>query len=201
MNIATPEQIHHFWFGTLDSDGCADTVHRQRWFQPDAQFDKEIGERFAQTLDAAHNDELDHWHDEAASWLSFILLCDQFPRNMFRNHAKAFASDALARKAVMLGLERGYDEALTLDEKAFAFLPFEHSENRVDQFLSVGLYTSLRDHAPSSQKSTAGNYLRYAQQHRDVILRFDRFPHRNAALARASSAAELAYLADGGGFR
>ncbi len=200
MSIATPEQIHQFWFGTLDSQGCADAAHRQRWFKPDAQFDQEIGRRFAPTLDAAHSGELDHWSDDARSWLSFILMCDQFPRNLFRDDAKAFASDPLALNAAKLGLQRGYDEALSVDEKAFAFLPFEHSEDRVNQFLSVGLFTSLRDHAPASQKSTAGNYLRFAQQHRDVILRFGRFPHRNAALGRASSVAEQAYLADGGGF-
>lgn len=199
MTIVTPAAIHQFWFGTLNSAGLADAEHRQRWFSIDAEFDQQIAREFGATFAAARQGALQDWWDASAGWLSYLLLCDQFPRNIFRGSADAFAGDALALAAARVGLERGHHHALTLDEQAFAYLPFEHSEDPLDQYLSVGLLTTLRDHAQPELRSQAGDYLRHAQQHRDLILRFGRFPHRNAVLQRHNSAAETAYLAQASG--
>ena len=119
-----------------------------------------------------------------------ILLLDQVPRNVVRNSAHAFATDPLAReyagRTIAAGLDRRIDAALRI----FVYLPFEHSEDPDDQDRAVALCEALGD----------ANYLKYAQAHRDVIHRFGRFPHRNRALARASTPEEQAWLDAGGGF-
>jgi uncharacterized protein (DUF924 family) len=125
-------------------------------------------------------------------------MLDQLPRNLHRGSAEAFAQDAkardLARTAV---LARGFDRALPPAAATFLYLPFEHSEALADQNLAVALFEGLRD-VPSM--AAPGGAIDYAWRHRAVILRFGRFPHRNAALGRASTPAEEAWLAAGGGF-
>ena len=92
------------------------------------------------------------------------------------------------------------DQSLTCDERCFFYLPFEHSESLVDQHTCVGLFSALRDATPNGFKHLTGSYLRHAQQHRDIIARFGRFPHRNAVLGRQSTPAEIAFLEHGSSF-
>ena len=161
-----------------------------KWFAKDDAFDAELHARFLDEHFAAARREREALLDDANGALALILLLDQVPRNVFRDSAHAFATDPLAHeyadRAIAAGFDRDIDPALRI----FFYLPFEHSEAIADQDRTVALCEALGD----------ANYLKYAQAHRDVIRRFGRFPHRNRALARVSTAAEQDWLDAGGGF-
>ncbi len=188
-----------FWFGPL-TDGLAAEDIRQRWFQPDAAFDNQCRETFSSQLQQAADGELEHWRQSAAGCLAYIVLCDQLPRNIHRGGKQAFAWDHLALAAARTGITEGLDLHLGWDQRTFFYMPFEHSEAMLDQHTSVGLFTALRDEASGTLRNTMGNNLRYAQQHRDIIRRFNRFPHRNQVLGRVSTAEEAAFAAGGNSF-
>lgn len=190
----SPAAVLQFWFGPLDEHGMAQPAQRQRWFQRDDDFDEQIRSQFEPWLAAAAQGQLDLWLQDPKGWLAFLILCDQFPRNLYRGSAQAFAWDERSRTAARAGINQRRHLQLGIDEQAFAFLPFEHSEDLADQYLACGLCLSLRDHSPKSLREATGTYLRHAQQHRDTILRFGRFPYRNHALGRSSTAEELAFL-------
>lgn len=189
MNDA--ERLLGFWF----AEG-PDTF-RQAWFAKDEAFDAACRD-FGPLLLPARDGALDAWAGTPEGALALLLLLDQIPRNLHRGRAEAFAFDphgrAVARRAV---LARGFDRALTPVKRVFLYLPFEHGEDMADQDLSVALFEGLRD-VPAMR--APGGPIDYAWRHRAVILRFGRFPHRNAALGRACTAAEAAWLAEGGGF-
>lgn len=192
------EDVLTFWFGTLH-EGFAEDATRARWFAADATFDAQIRTRFAALPAAAKQGHLDAWKASPRGSLAFILVTDQFTRNFYRGTAEAFACDGLALAAAKAAVRTGHDRHLTFDERCFVYLPFEHSEDLIDQHTSVGLFTRLRDDTPAGKRHITGDTLRFAHQHRDIIERFGRFPHRNAALGRASTEAE-AEFARGGGF-
>jgi len=133
---------------------------------------------------------LEGWLDDPRACLGRVILLDQFPRNMFRGEAQAFATDARARAAARVILDRGWDKAMTQPEQLFAYLPFEHSESLEDQHLSCEL-----------MKDFDAEQYRYALRHREIIDRFGRFPHRNDILGRQSTPAEIEFLKQpGSGF-
>lgn len=190
--MTTPADILAFWF----ADG-PDTF-REAWFRRDDAFDAAIRETFGAATVAAREGALDGWAQMPDSALALLVLLDQFPRNIHRGSAEAFASDAHARAiAREVVLRRRFDLALTPTERCFLYLPFEHSEAMADQDLSVALFEGLRD---DPRQAAPGGTIDYAWRHRAVIARFGRFPHRNAALGRTSTAEEQAWLAAGGGF-
>ncbi|MDJ0390979.1 DUF924 family protein [Roseomonas sp. E05] len=191
--MTQPDDILGFWF----AEGRA--AARPVWFQRDARFDAEIRARFGGLLEPARNGALDEWTTRPEGALALLLLLDQFPRNLFRGHRDAFASDpqarVMARQAV---LGRRQDLALPPVARVFLYLPFEHSEAMEDQNLSVALFEGLRDHP--AQRAPGGT-IDYAWRHWRVIRRFGRFPHRNAALGRTDTPEEALYLAQpGAGF-
>lgn len=190
--MTTPLDVLSFWF----ADG-PDT-YREAWFKRDDAFDAEIRERFGGLSAAAGIDALASWRETSAGVLALAILLDQFPRNLHRGRAEAFAADPImrdiARDAV---LGRRVDLGLTVVQRVFLYLPFEHSEAMADQDLSVALFEGLRD---DQRMAKPAGVIDYAWRHRAVIERFGRFPHRNAALGRESTAAERAWLAAGGGF-
>lgn len=177
-----------FWFGgTLEP--------RSAWFVKNPQFDAEIARRFADLQAFAAVGGAEHWCETAAGALALLVLLDQFPRNLFRGRAAAFACDADARRIAGEALRRGHDRQLAPVQRWFVYLPFEHSEDLADQDRSVALFQTLQ-----GDPATVGT-LDYAERHREVIQRFGRFPHRNAALGRVNTDAEAAYLAQpGAGF-
>ena len=159
----------------------------ERWFAKNDAFDAEFRTRFLAAHEAAAQGELDHWAKEPEGALALLVLLDQFPRNTFRGHARAFATDpkalAVARQAIEDGLDLQVDEAL----RRFFYLPFMHSELLADQERSVELNAALD-----------ANTQRFAILHRDIIARFGRFPHRNALLGRTTTAEEQRFLDEGG---
>jgi len=186
------EGLLEFWF----AEG-PDTF-RKAWFERDHGFDAACREGFGALVVPARDGALDGWAETPRGALALALLLDQFPRNLFRGTAEAFASDAhalaVARRVV---LRDRFDLELTAVERIFLYLPFEHSEAMADQDLSVALYEGLRD-VPAM--AAPGAPIDYAWRHRAVIGRFGRYPHRNAALEREDTAAERVWLEGGGGF-
>jgi len=161
----------------------------KRWFVQDAAVDAEIRDKFNSLYTAALAGSLGHWEDDASGALAHIILLDQFPRNMFRGSAAAFAADRLARAAAGRAIERGFDRQAVKAERPFFYLPYMHSEELADQERCCGLCRAAED---------AGT-LKFAELHADIIRRFGRFPHRNAVLRRVTTPEEQAFL-DGGGF-
>lgn len=161
----------------------------ERWFNKNAAFDKEIRERFFDTYEAAAAGRLSDWEQSAQGALALLILLDQFPRNMFRGDARAFATDPLARAITAGAIIRGFDSQVPKELRSFFYLPFEHSEDLADQERCITLNKATGD----------ADGLKWAEIHADIIRRFGRFPHRNAALGRTTTPEEQAFL-DGGGF-
>lgn len=187
-----------FWFGALDGDGLADPERAARWFEGGPAFDRELAERFGADHAEARAGRLDRWADLPRGRLALVLHLDQLSRNLYRGSADAFGADAHALALARGGLARGEDAGLAPIERVFLYLPFEHSEALADQELSVACFRALAEGAPPSARESFASYLDHAVRHRDVIARFDRFPHRNAALARVATPEELAFLATRG---
>lgn len=162
----------------------------RKWFVKDDAFDTEIRQRFEALHFSAARRELEDWLDEPAGALALLLLLDQFPRNLFRDSAHAYASDPLARHYAACAIAAGQDAAIDPGLRAFFYLPYEHSEDEQDQVRSIELFEAL---------GNAGS-LDYAIRHQKIIERFGRFPHRNRALGRRNTAEEKAWLDAGGGF-
>jgi len=171
-----------FWFGA----GADYGKRHKRWFEKDTAFDAEVTRLFLPLYERRAGDR--EWLDDARACLARILVLDQFPRHMFRGNARAFAADGLALEAARVAVERGYDRTMLPVERLFAYLPFEHSEALADQMLACELTEPLQAFAQTNDAH------RYALAHRDIIERFGRFPHRNAALGRASTPEEIAFL-------
>lgn len=198
------QDVTEFWFGDLQ-DGFADDTHRERWFNGSDSFDAACAELARPVLESAApedllNGPLATWLQQPEGRLAFILLCDQFPRNIYRGTAQAFAWDTTALTVARQGILAGADRTLGWDQRSFFYLPFEHSEDLLDQHTAVGLFAQLRDETPAGKREVTGNYLRYAHVHRDIIQRFGRFPHRNKVLGRSSTDAETDFLSSGNAF-
>ena len=187
--IATPQEVLDFWFG---EPGSADHGHsRSQWFVKDAQFDAEVRRCFLPTVEAAERGTLSRWAADdrsPATVLAFVLVCDQFPRNLFRGEPRAFALDQQALAAASRLVARVGDLELLPVQRWFLYLPFEHSESRIDQQESLRLFGQLRD------DPVAGGAWEWAVKHAQVIEEFGRFPHRNAVLGRQSTPAEVKFL-------
>ncbi len=159
-----------------------------KWFNKDDDFDRTIAANFLATHEAAAAGQLADWEKTAEGTLALLIALDQFPRNMFRNTPRAFATDALAREIAQRALDRGFDKEVEQSLRSFFYLPFMHSEEMPDQDLCLSLYEALGDE----------NSMEYAVIHADIIRKFGRFPHRNPILGRASTPEEKAFLEDGG---
>jgi uncharacterized protein (DUF924 family) len=159
-----------------------------KWFEKDPAFDSEIAVRFFAVWHAAAAGKLAKWEETPEGALALVIVLDQFPRNMFRGHRRTYETDAVARAVAERAIARGFDSQVAYDERQFFYLPFIHSEHLGDQERCVALARGYGD----------DEFLKYAEQHADIVRRFGRFPHRNAMLGRATSAEEQTFLDDGG---
>lgn len=185
----TPHAVLDFWFGP------APWAYRPEWFRRDAAFDETVRERFGALVEQALAAP-PAWGTAPTDALAEILVLDQFPRNLYRGQARAFAGDPRARELALGLVDGGAHLQLHPLQRLFAYLPLEHAEDLALQDRSVALFTAL-----AAGHAGFGEVLDYAERHRDVIRRFGRFPHRNAALGRESTPQELTYLATpGSGF-
>jgi uncharacterized protein (DUF924 family) len=193
--------ILQFWFGDVDALGRSDVMHSRRWFMKDDAFDREIADRFAGTFADVRAGLREAWLDDPRGRVAYVIVLDQFPRNMFRGTARMFEGDRQALAAAVEGVARHDDAGLTVNERSFLFMPFMHSEDLDMQERSVALFTELAAGAPSELRGSMVAAVQYAEKHREIIARYERFPHRNAVLGRASTPAELAFIAEpGSGF-
>ena len=180
------DSILAFWFGMSDDPGYE--FRREYWFTKDDSFDAEIRNRFLRNYEQATGGEFDDWRNSARGCLALILLFDQFPRNMFRESPRAFATDPQALALACHAVRNNFDKSVPPVHRTFFYLPFEHSENLDDQRRSVDLYRHC-DPYPGSERS-----LNYAIRHFMVIKSFGRFPHRNKVLGRKSTTREITFL-------
>jgi len=165
-----------FWFGLSYED----------WWKGTPELDHRIRERFLQLWSEKRQLPIESFLTDPLTAMAAVILFDQFPRNMFRGHADQFATDHLALGITRAAIDKGFDEELDINERAFLYMPFQHSENLDDQNRAILLFTELGD----------DHQLGYARHHRDIIERFGRFPHRNAILGRPSRPEEIAAGAD-----
>jgi uncharacterized protein (DUF924 family) len=178
----TAPRVLAFWFGS----GAEYGIPHKRWFEKNAAFDARVRRRFStlpQRLAASGA-----WLGSARDCLARIIVLDQFPRHLYRGRARAFAYDPLALAAARRLVDKGWDRRLLPVERMFAYLPFEHSESLADQERAVRLCEPLNAFAQTPDTH------RYAILHRDIVHRFGRFPHRNAALGRPSTREEIEFL-------
>ena len=193
----SPAEVLDFWFGDGDYSPASVQALQSLWFAGRPADDQQIRPHFEHAVRAALTGEFDDWAAAAHSRLALIILLDQFTRVVFRGSAEAFSGDTYAHRLAVEGVAEGMHRELHVVERTFFLLPFEHAEDMQSQDRSITLYQQLLDDAPDEFKELAAESLRYAAAHRDIVVRFGRFPHRNRLLERATTAAEQAYL-DGG---
>jgi uncharacterized protein (DUF924 family) len=175
MSEITAQDVLRFWFEEIDS---------RKWFSNDAGFDAEIRRRFADTHEAAKRGDLSAWRHTPAGRLAEIIVLDQFTRNMYRGTPRAFAFDRLALVLAQEAVARGADCELPPAQRAFLYMPYMHSESLPVHEQAIKLFDQ-----PGLEQN-----LKYERLHKQIIERFGRYPHRNAILGRASTAAELEFL-------
>jgi uncharacterized protein (DUF924 family) len=183
-------EVLEFWFGAPDSPERGRP--RKCWFEKSEAFDAEVRSRFLKVYKRAAAGKLSRWERTPLAALALAVVLDQFPRNMFRGQARAFAADPLALRVARRMLNRGFDGLLRPVERWFAYLPFEHAEDLAAQRRSIALFGSLAGYPDSA------GVMDYAQRHYTIIARFGRFPHRNAMLGRESTSDEMAFLSQPG---
>ena len=183
-------EVLAFWFGEPGSAGYGKP--RPAWFRKDPDFDAQVRSRFLALHARAALGECERWRDDPDSLLALIVVLDQFSRNLYRDDPRAFSQDAAALDCARLMVERGWDAARLPVERQFAYLPFEHSEDLAMQDRSIELFSAL-EAFPETKGLTE-----WAEKHRAIVRRFGRFPHRNAALGRESTAEEIAFLKEPG---
>lgn len=186
------EQILSFWFGPAAEDGWP--TGTALWFGKSAQVDRAVERRFGRLVEQAKRGALDAWAATARGRLALILLLDQFPRNIHRDSKEAYAADEKALGLCLDGLDDGMDEELAPLERAFFYMPAMHAEDVDMQLTSVEIFGELARSAPPEHAEACATFLKHAEKHREVVERFERFPHRNAILGRASTSDEAAFL-------
>ena len=161
------------------------------WYNSTPEFDQELREKYLDTYQSALNGELSIWEETPQGALALVICLDQFPLNMIRNKAESFAGEAPSRQVAAKAIEKGFDQNLNDEQKAFLYLPYMHSEELADQDRVLELFS----------KAGMAENLKWANHHRDIVKRFGRFPHRNAILGRQSTPEEIAYLQSDEGFK
>jgi uncharacterized protein (DUF924 family) len=185
--LLQPRPVLDFWFSERA---------RALWFEKDADFDAEIRSHFGTAVGQAQSGGFQDWRRCATGALALLILLDQMARNIHRGSALAFAGDARALEVADCAIDRGFDRQFDFQRRRFFYLPHEHSEDAAVQERSLQLFTALAAEAPEEHRQEAAEQLDYAHRHAAIIARFGRYPHRNAALGRASTAAELTFLTE-----
>ena len=189
-----PEEVLEFWLAGAELEVARASERMKLWFADDPELDREVARRFAARLELALDGELRGWERAPRARLALVLLLDQLARNAHRGTPRAFAGDARALALAREALASGADRALRPLERAFLLLPLEHAEDRDAQRESVARFRALEADAPAEWRALLAEFTRYAEAHAEIVLRFGRFPHRNAVLGRESTPEERAYL-------
>jgi uncharacterized protein (DUF924 family) len=177
-----PAEVRDYWLKTLKP---------KDWYIANDAVDAEIIQRFQQTWAVARDGGCQDWLNTADDLLSYLILCDQFPRNMFRGSGDAFATDVMSRAATRRAIDNGWDVLIPEPDRQFIYMPLMHSENLDDHDLAISLFKTR-------MPETGGANNDHGQAHRNIIAEFGRFPYRNGALGRETTPAEQAFLDSGG---
>ena len=189
-----PDQITDFWFRDDVNDASAMRARIDTLFSVDAGFDAEVRARLGKAVERAFAGTLDHWGTEPRGALALVILLDQAPRNIYRGTACAFTGDVRACAITDAALTHGFEAKLALIECVFLYLPFEHAEDLTLQNRCVSGYEALHTRASKDFVDHMAEVVQAGKDHREVVRRFGRFPHRNALLGRTSTPDERAWL-------
>ena len=189
------DSVCAYWFEGVTPTSIPKAAN-QRWFGGGTELDDEIRQRFGSWVELAAAGDFDHWQNSPNGTLALLILLDQFPLNIYRGTARAYAYEQKALNYCHAGLKNQQDQSLNYAERIFFYMPLEHSEDIADQQRAVELFGSLLESAPAGLREHAQGTLDYAIRHRDIIQQFGRFPHRNAVLGREQTPEESEFLED-----
>lgn len=193
--MTTPDEVIAYWFGPDADPATVAAAKSKLWWGKSEETDREILERFGPSLERAAAGELDAWCETPRGTLALIIVLDQFSRVIHRGTGRMFENDARAQGLCTGLLDREADRALPPIHRVFAYMPLMHAETVDLQERGVQAFERLADEADAeASKETFANFVKFAVMHRDIVARFDRFPHRNALLGRASTPEELEFL-------
>ncbi len=189
--------ILDFWLGEGYASGWPSHDMGKQWFGGTPELDRQIADRFGDQVAQALAGGLREWEAAPLDRLALVILLDQFPRNIHRSKAEAFAGDERAQQLVSDGLAQGMDRQLPWVGRTFFYMPLMHAEDLAMQEEGVRRFRQLASEVPADLRVTVNSSLRFAEQHRDIIARLGRFPYRNNALGRTNTALEFEFLKDG----
>lgn len=190
------ERILQYWFGTLEDDIEIARAQTPLWWSKNPATDAYVTSNFETLVLAAEAGGLDDWRASPSGRLALVLLTDQFPRHIYRGTPAAFRFDPLARELCLEGLQTAADQDLTPIRRAFFYMPLEHSEQLAHQQKSVELFERLAREMQETGSDVFTGFVEFARQHKTIIERFGRFPHRNEVLGRSSRQSELDFLSE-----
>ncbi len=197
LSPPSAQDVLDFWLGDGLERGWSSDPRDELWFGGDPELDGRIRERFGALVERAVAGELQDWEDRIDTRLALVLLLDQFTRNVYRGQALAFAGDARAQRLSLQAHARGMDAGLATVGQVFLTMPLVHAEDLALQDESVRRFERLIATSPPELEERLARNLHFARLHQEIVARFGRFPHRNAALGRVSTPAEEAFLKDG----
>ncbi|MGE0269193.1 MAG: DUF924 family protein [Candidatus Omnitrophota bacterium] len=195
--------ILDYWFDGITEETVLtdDLPVKARWFSKDEEIDREIKNKFNSDLTKARKGKCSSWMDSSVGALALIILLDQLSRNIFRGSEKAFDTDLQALESCLIAIKDSYDEELSLIQRQFLYMPMMHSENLMIQKKSIIYFKNLVDAAQTQDPRNIEyftNVYDFAKRHHDIILKFERFPHRNDVLKRRSTSTEIEFLKSSG---
>lgn len=192
-NSPDPEQVLSFWFGKLNA-GMSSKETAARWYKKSPAFDEEVRSRFLGLYDAIVAGDREDWLSQPRSWVAYLIVLDQFSRNMFRDAPKMYAADAQAITALTKGLEDSFDKSLPEQMRLFSYMPLMHSEQIEDQERCISLSAECASSFVGPAKEAAESVHEYAIAHHQIVAGWGRFPHRNSIVGRKSTPEELKFL-------
>jgi len=197
LTAPSAQDVLDFWFGDGLQRDWPSNDRQALWFGGGTEQDETIRRRFGALVESALNGGLTDWESTPPTRLALLIVLDQFSRNLYRGQARAFDGDARAQQLVLAALAAGEDNSLARVGRVFLYMPLMHAEDLALQERCVACFTALHDNSPPALRQTLAGNLHFAREHRDIIERFGRFPHRNAALGRESSSDEMQFLKNG----
>lgn len=191
-----PDVLYNFWFGIMEETPEYLTACHSKWFEKNKEYDLLVRDMFLDFLTALEDGRLEYWKETPRGLLCYVILCDQIPRNAFRDTTRAFQYDKMAETISLNMCDTGTDTTYCPIERIFLYLPLEHSEDPSLQLRSVDRFQQLREDAPENLKDAFQETYDFAKRHYDTIHKFHRFPHRNKVLQRNPSEEEVEFLED-----
>jgi len=192
-DVRKPQDVLNTWFRDSET-GRMDLPQAKRWFMGGKDFDDTLNVKYRNTLDAATKGDLDQWLEKSDTTLALIILLDQISRNVYRGTSHAFSNDTKALSAANHAIAQNYAEQLPFTQRVFCHMPFMHDESMESQDICVTLFEQLKRDAPEEHAEFSDRTLSSAIEHREIIMQFGRYPHRNAVLNRTDTAEETVWL-------